>query len=462
MQEDDQLQVAAGQNEPFEDLIGEPFAVIESDPGVFTMLMRKLGIPNLEMVELYDIEPWAVDHLNPHGLIFCYVCPDDDEAESEDTANNYDAPDPDARDIWFANQLSNDSCASQALLNVIFNCRNIQLGPTLQYFYNDTEKMSWVMKGLAITNSGFICKAQNSLARPADLQAARHAVATKVNKDMKRKSTSDSTGPKKRKSSNSKARGKKRSEDRQDAYHFIGYVPCDGKVWELDGLRIAGPLEVGEISPTDTTGSRQGWMDIVRPALRLRMQRHLSGDAREQIRYNLLAIVDDQYTKLSDSLEMLKRERIALERRLGEQYPEGWSEKVNPSLLPAVREIFRTSVQSPEPSHTFATDFGSRKMERDMEILDMPSRNLPTAWDTCVQNAMSIKVSIEEELTKSRKTNTDFEQRTFDYGPFIKSFISSLQEDGHLQVLLKGEQIHADTKEPSNKATPKGKKRTRR
>ena len=154
-------------------------------------------------------------------------------------------------------------------------------------------------------------------------------MATKVHKDMKRKGKIESTSnSKKRKPSNAKAKRGKRTEDRLDTYHFIGYVPHGGKVWELDGLRIAGPLEVGEIPETNHLDPMHGWMDVVRPALRLRMQRHLEGEAREHIRYNLLAVVDDQYTKLSDSLEMLKRERAALERRLNEHYPGGWQEKV--------------------------------------------------------------------------------------------------------------------------------------
>ena len=40
-----------------------PFAVIESDPGLFTTLVRALGARGLQVVELYDIEPWASDHL---------------------------------------------------------------------------------------------------------------------------------------------------------------------------------------------------------------------------------------------------------------------------------------------------------------------------------------------------------------------------------------------------------------
>lgn len=45
----------------------------QSLQGVFTQLTRKLGVKNISLVELYDIEPWATDHLLPHGLIFCYL-----------------------------------------------------------------------------------------------------------------------------------------------------------------------------------------------------------------------------------------------------------------------------------------------------------------------------------------------------------------------------------------------------
>lgn len=142
------------------DLVGGPFAVLESDPGeqtttiavanyahgsftfslgLFTMLLRRLGVQDLEVVEVYDIAPWAIDHLNPRGLIFCYLCPEDVSGEDEDT---YDASDPDAEDIWFAHQLSDDACASQALLNVIFNCENVELGDILHTFLSDTRKMS--------------------------------------------------------------------------------------------------------------------------------------------------------------------------------------------------------------------------------------------------------------------------------------------------------------------------------
>ena len=68
-------------------------------------------------------------------------------------------------------------------------------------------------------------------------------------------------------------------------------------------------------------------MDIVRPALQRRMQTVMQSGA-EHIQYNLLAIVDDPYLKASDELELLKRERAAIERRLAQSFPDGWSDKV--------------------------------------------------------------------------------------------------------------------------------------
>lgn len=128
------------------DLVGGPFAVIESDPGVFTTLLRKLGVSGLEVTELYSVEPFATDHLNPYGLVFCYLCEDDSALKNEYEGSS-DLDDPDARSIWFANQLSDDACASQAILNVLFNCKGVNLGRELREFAADTEKMSPVVSG---------------------------------------------------------------------------------------------------------------------------------------------------------------------------------------------------------------------------------------------------------------------------------------------------------------------------
>lgn len=106
--------------------------------GVFTCLTRKFGIKGLEVVEIYDIEPWAVDHLNPRGLFFCFLWHKDHHRPS-------DFRDPAAERVWFANQLIDDACASQAILNVALNCDDINIGEALEAFKAETKEMTPVV-----------------------------------------------------------------------------------------------------------------------------------------------------------------------------------------------------------------------------------------------------------------------------------------------------------------------------
>lgn len=111
----------------------------EAVTGVFTTLLQKFGVKGLEVTEIYDIEPWATDHLKPHGLIFCYMCND------SDSMNASELEDEDAERVWFANQLSDDACASHALLNVLLNCPHAELGEELRELQAVTAEMSPVV-----------------------------------------------------------------------------------------------------------------------------------------------------------------------------------------------------------------------------------------------------------------------------------------------------------------------------
>ena len=124
------------------DLIGGPFAVIESDPGVFTTLARTLGVQGLQVVELYDIEPWASDHLHPiYGLIFCFLWRKDSDVLPKKESGGLEDEEDSAK-LWFANQLSDDACASMAMLNVLLNVEEVDVGERLRAFRNETERMT--------------------------------------------------------------------------------------------------------------------------------------------------------------------------------------------------------------------------------------------------------------------------------------------------------------------------------
>jgi ubiquitin carboxyl-terminal hydrolase L5 len=162
------------------------------------------------------------------------------------------------------------------------------------------------MKGLAICNSPLIREAHNSLARPADIRASFYAASKHCTKAIKSK-----TNSRRKPGTRAERKTPQKQREFQETYHFIGYVPAHGKVWELDGLK-SGPLEVGEIPPTTQFTLTQEWMSIVRPALRMKMRKY----GRDNIRFSLLALVDDKYQLASDCLEKCKRERDALLRRL--------------------------------------------------------------------------------------------------------------------------------------------------
>ena len=57
------------------------------------------------------------------------------------------------------------------------------------------------------------------------------------------------------------------SKGGEDVFHFVGYVPINGRLYELDGLKT-GPIDHGTIDSND-------WLNTVRPILEKRMQRLL-------------------------------------------------------------------------------------------------------------------------------------------------------------------------------------------
>jgi len=85
------------------------------------------------------------------------------------------------------------------------------------------------MKGLALSNSDTIRSVHNSFARQTVFEFEQ-----------------------------------KVAEKDDDVFHFVGYVPIDGRLYELDGLKD-GPLDLGLIPPGKT------WTDIVGPVLQERI-----------------------------------------------------------------------------------------------------------------------------------------------------------------------------------------------
>lgn len=159
-----------------------------------------------------------------------------------------------------------NSCATHALLSVLLNCADLHLGETLARLKTHTKGMSPDNKGWAIGNTPELACAHNS-----------HAISQA--KRRLDKSSGISTG-----------------RFTGEAFHFVSFVPIDGHLFELDGLKPF-PMNHG------TWKEGEDWTD----KFRCTMEERLGISTGEQdIRFNLMAVVPDRRIAITHKLKMLR------------------------------------------------------------------------------------------------------------------------------------------------------------
>lgn len=232
------------------------WCLLESDPGVFSALIREFGCAGAQVDELWSLDPEVFGPLGEiYGLIFLFKWDGKKETASQGTV----VSDADYPELFFARQLINNACGTQALLSVLFNIakeKGIRHGEVLSNFVSFTEGLDGEMKGLALSNAEEIRKVHNSFSRQQLFEMED------MNKDQK-----------------------------EDLFHFVSYVPVNGHLWELDGLQL-GPIDHGKI---DT----ENWIDFARPVIQKRMEFFSTGE----IHFNLLAVCKDRLEKLEKEIE---------------------------------------------------------------------------------------------------------------------------------------------------------------
>lgn len=235
------------------------WCLIESDPGVFTELIREFGVRGVQVEELWSLDGEQFENLKPiHGLIFLFKWTKDDDPTGTVVQDSR------LEKIFFARQVIENACATQAILSVLLNCRHpdLKLGHTLTELKDFCQSFDANMKGLTISNSPVIRSVHNSFARQQLFEF-----------DPTMQSKND------------------------DVFHFVGYVPIDGRLYELDGLK-AGPIDLGVV-PADTE-----WTDVVRPIIEKRIQRYSEGE----IHFNLMAIVSDRKMIYERQIETIQKQ----------------------------------------------------------------------------------------------------------------------------------------------------------
>lgn len=179
--------------------------LIESDPGLFTELVERLGVTGVEFDELITIDAAELSRIpNLFGvlLLFNHATAPSDRAGK---------PEPEAP-VWFAHQVVNNACATLALLHILMNI-SVPHGEALNRILEFTGDFDPSLRGQVIASDQNLREQHNFMSRPVMF-------------------VSDEVMP-------------ARATD--EAYHYVAYVPVDGRVYELDGLEQF-PIDHGPCS----------------------------------------------------------------------------------------------------------------------------------------------------------------------------------------------------------------------
>ncbi|KAJ4373186.1 hypothetical protein N0V83_003478 [Neocucurbitaria cava] len=220
---------------------------IESDAGVFTYLIEKLGVKDVQFEELTALDSDEIQSLGTtYGVIFLFKYPTGEAPSDKPKDGTYDHDA--ANNLFFAAQTIQNACGTQAIISLLLNREgDVNIGKDLKEFKEFAGEFPPELRGETLSNSDLIRETHNSFARSSPFIDETQRTAT---------------------------------ED-DDVYHFIAYTSINSTLYELDGLQPA-PISHGPCTPSD-------FHTKIIPVLQRRIARY----PESEIRFNLMACVKD-------------------------------------------------------------------------------------------------------------------------------------------------------------------------
>jgi len=337
------------------------WCTIESDPGCFTELISEFGVSGVQVEELYSLDADSMSGLGTvHGLIFLFKWRD--SKDDRPTATDYQDY------LFFAQQMISNACATQAILGILLNRPMLDLGEELTAFRAFTKEFPPELKGLAISNCEMMRKAHNSFARPEPFVSEERA-ATKDD----------------------------------DVYHFISYLPVNGKLWELDGLK-QGPVCLGDATEAN-------WLEVVRPVIQKRIEAY----STKEIRFNLMAVIGDRRIALQEQQVAIEKEKNMTVGKV----------QARAGQIPSAAELSALANAHPPPPPIGEVAVDQRSVD-----------DLVIALAHLARRSAQVSADIQMEQQKVEQWKIENRRRKHNYVPFIVNLLKLLAERGELGNLI--------------------------
>ncbi|KAK8256820.1 ubiquitin carboxyl-terminal hydrolase [Phyllosticta capitalensis] len=375
------------------------FCEIENDPAFFNTMLQDFGVRGVKVQEVFGLDEALLSMLPKpvYGLIFLFRYKEDDFLET-------DAICPDH--VWFANQTTGNACATVALLNIVMNIPDAELGTNLSSFRSFTRDFTPALRGDQIQNYDFVKNVHNSFARKIDM----------MNIDLKMYDDTKATKPKSKTAKNTKA-------DDDAAFHFIAFLPIAGSVWKLDGLDRQ-PQKLHDLE------ADEDWLQSIAENLMARMAQYEEG----QIEFGLLSLVKDPQIELKEQLAQNVKSIQCCEERLTQVQP-AWREFAMDGDSSEENLITGISVEYSMGAEDIRLATIPPSLEKKIQKDDDPTTLIETRQKLVIEQS-GLRASLRDEEQTAAADREKAENRRHDYGPFVQTWLRMLAESGTLRTLI--------------------------